>query len=735
MATIAELMIHLGVDTKNVRRDAEKAAPEAEAAGRKSGEKFASGFGTAARAIKGVIASAMAAVSIAAVAHGVMNLTATASDLNETASKSSVIFGDATSKVMDFAAGAETAMGQSQKAALDGASTFAIYGKGAGLAGTKLVDFSTNLVKTASDMASFSNTSPQEAIEAIGSALRGEMDPIEKYGVLLSEATVKAQALKLGLIKTTTAALTPQQKVLAVNAALMEQLGEKGSNTLGDFARTSSGLANQQRILTASMTNMRAEVGQALLPVMTSLVSSLNTQLMPALRELWETHGQKVIAWLQQVSANVGPSIGKLVDKITSIDWAAVLERGQQAFAKLWPELAKMGQEGGVLNDTLSLTKVTLGFLADHIDLVGKALPVLIIAMLAFRSAQAAANTMQMAAVPLKAVELVTTHRQTKAMRAHTAALLQNTVAQRGSTAAAIADNVATNKGIVAKGRAVVANMAMRVSELAKAAATGIATAAQFLLDIAMAPVTLIILAIVAGVALLVLGILWLWRNNEGFRNFIIAAWAMIKKAFEATISWITDTAIPFVVKWFNVWLDGVKLVYQFVVTWFGKIVSFVGSLPGRIGEAAKGMWDGMVAAAKGALNKVISIWNGVDIGLTIGPIPDWVPGVGGKSFSIPDLFPDIPMLAAGGFTPATPGGHVAVLGEGAQDEITAPEPKFKQWVREAMDDFGTRGGDGDYMATVDWRNGTEMLSQFVDIRVERKLDRTARRVRGGVRG
>lgn len=45
------------------------------------------------------------------------------------------------------------------------------------------------------------------------------------------------QALKMGLIETTTQALTPQQKVLAVQALIYEQT----SAAQGDFARTSGG--------------------------------------------------------------------------------------------------------------------------------------------------------------------------------------------------------------------------------------------------------------------------------------------------------------------------------------------------------------------------------------------------------------------------------------------------------------------------------------------------------------
>src|SRR5574343_101163 len=73
----------------------------------------------------------------------------------------------------------------------------------AGLAGDDLVQFSTGFVGLASDLALFNNTTPEQAIQAIGAALRGESEPLRAYGVLLDDATMRQKALELGLIETT----------------------------------------------------------------------------------------------------------------------------------------------------------------------------------------------------------------------------------------------------------------------------------------------------------------------------------------------------------------------------------------------------------------------------------------------------------------------------------------------------------------------------------------------------
>jgi hypothetical protein len=205
-----------------------------------------------------------------------------ARDLAETTSKVGVLFGQSTQKIIDWSKGAARGLGQSKQEALDSAATFAVFGKSAGLSGDALVKFSEQNTKLASDMASFANTSPQDAIEAIGSALRGESEPIRKYGVLLDEASLRNEALRLGLISTTKQALTPQQRVLAAQAAIMRQT----TAAQGDFARTSGGLANQQRILHARIQDLKAGIGERLLPVVLAIVSALNSNLGPALHAI-----------------------------------------------------------------------------------------------------------------------------------------------------------------------------------------------------------------------------------------------------------------------------------------------------------------------------------------------------------------------------------------------------------------------------------------------------------------
>jgi len=179
----------------------------------KSGEQDVSTFTGKLQGFSDKITTAFKVATAAAVAFAgklAIDSIKAASDLGETISKVGVLFGDSAKEIEKFADGAAQSLGQTKQQALDAAANFAIFGKSAGLSGVALTEFSTGFVSLAADLASFNNVSQDEAINAIGSALRGEAEPLRRFGVLLDDATLKNAALELGLISTTKNALTPQ---------------------------------------------------------------------------------------------------------------------------------------------------------------------------------------------------------------------------------------------------------------------------------------------------------------------------------------------------------------------------------------------------------------------------------------------------------------------------------------------------------------------------------------------
>ena len=218
--------------------------------------------------------------AISQLISGFNSLTDAGSDLYEAINKGSVVLGQSFNDVERFANTSSMRLGQTKQEAIDAASTFGIIGKSAGLAGNDLSDFSIQFTELASDFASFYNTSPQDAITAIGAAFRGEAEPIRRYGVLMDDATLKQIALKEGIINTTKGALTPQQKVLAASKLIMEQT----TDAQGDFTRTSKGLANQQRINKALWEDIAAEIGNKFVPV-ANIATGITIELGKAIKD------------------------------------------------------------------------------------------------------------------------------------------------------------------------------------------------------------------------------------------------------------------------------------------------------------------------------------------------------------------------------------------------------------------------------------------------------------------
>jgi hypothetical protein len=269
-------------------------------------------------------ALAAAAAGAMAVKIGLEGVQA-ASDLNEEVSKAEVIFGDVADEIKAFATTADRALGLTQQEALSAASTFATFGKAAGLSGKELSKFSRGATTLASDLASFYNTNADEAITAIGAALRGESEPIRRFGVLLNDATLKAKAMEMGLYDGK-GALDLQAKSLAAYQVILDQT----KDAQGDFSRTSEGLAAQQKILRAQLENLKTTMGTSLLPTMKLVITQANflaaafggkdpEGLSERARELAGVYdGQGAGAYnLGLALKNVAAAFGKLFDSMS----------------------------------------------------------------------------------------------------------------------------------------------------------------------------------------------------------------------------------------------------------------------------------------------------------------------------------------------------------------------------------------------------------------------------------
>jgi hypothetical protein len=186
-----------------------------------------------------------------------------ASSLGESVNAVQKVFGSSAKQIEDWGKTNAESFGLSQRAFNEAITPLGSLLKNTGMDMGTVSARTIDLTKRAADMASVFNTSVPQALEAIQAGLRGESDPLEKYGVTLSAAAVQAEALA-ETHKQAAKALTTTELATARVNLIMKQT----SSTAGDFQQTSNGLANSQRIMAAQVEDAKAKLGAGFLPVL-----------------------------------------------------------------------------------------------------------------------------------------------------------------------------------------------------------------------------------------------------------------------------------------------------------------------------------------------------------------------------------------------------------------------------------------------------------------------------------
>jgi hypothetical protein len=258
------------------------------------GEQVGDGMKRAGQALTIGLTVPIAALGVASIK--------TASDFEETKNKAMVAFEDMADSVVSNANRAATQVGLSKTQYLDYASTIAAALKAGGMSVVESTQLSEEAVKHFADLASFHNAQVEEVAAAWQSAIRGQYEPIQRYFPFINDAYMKTYGVANGLVDQNTKNLTANQRALILNAIALD---EKLNPALNDFAETSGGLANQQRILRAEWQNALIMLGQNLLPMALKVVSAFNS-LLEKFNALSPVQQQMIIGFLGILAA-AGP--------------------------------------------------------------------------------------------------------------------------------------------------------------------------------------------------------------------------------------------------------------------------------------------------------------------------------------------------------------------------------------------------------------------------------------------
>jgi len=196
---------------------------------------------------------------------GVASINA-ASDAQETQNKFNVVFSSMATDANNMAIELSKSYGLSQQGAKDMLAGTGDLLVGLGFTQDSALDLSTQVLTLGADLASFTNFSggAEGASEALTKALLGEREMLKGLGISINEADLKAQVLRdteAGL----TFATEKQAKASATLTLVMAQSG----NAMGDFERSQDSFANQTKIAEAAVSDLKVEIGRAMLPAAT----------------------------------------------------------------------------------------------------------------------------------------------------------------------------------------------------------------------------------------------------------------------------------------------------------------------------------------------------------------------------------------------------------------------------------------------------------------------------------
>ena len=388
----------------------------------------------------------------------------------------------------------------------------------------------------------------------------------------------------------------------------------------------------------ATMQGLSVTVGSALLPIVEAFQNFVRNILTPAILKVTgfiHAHRQAFEDLANTVSSTLQP----IVDALSSFLTGTLLP-GLKSTAE-W--FRKNGETVGVLAAMVAGAVLAYGGFRAVTGIIAAVTLAQEGYAVASYGAEAASYASQGAAKIGAAIYAI-----------QNSTIVTGIAAWVANTAAMVAN---TEGGVLAK-----------AATIAGSVATGIATAAQYAWNAALAanPIGLVVVAIAALVAGLVFFFTQTKLGQQIWGNFV---------------SFLTDTGKN-LGNFFGTLWDGIGKAFNVVFK--------------AIGDAFKGyvnIWIGLINFIIGALDSVK-----IDI-------PKWVPVVGGQTFGI--NIPKIPQLADGGIVPATPGGRLVNVGEGGQAEAIIPLSRMNTGGNTASYNIVVNAGMG--------ANGVQIAKELIN--------------------
>lgn len=265
--------------------------------------------------LNGFMLSAKKLVSLKAIAEYLGNAVAKFNDFYEATDLFHNAMGNLSGEADTLISKMQGLLGVDPTKAMTYMATIQSLGTSFGLTSDKAYILSKNLTQLAYDEGSYWNKGVAETFTAMSSAISGEIEPIRRLGIDLTQARLQQELLALGFNKQVSS-LSQADKAVLRYIAIMKQT----ANVQGNLAQTIQSPANQIKILKAQLDMLAKSVGSLLYPAMKSILPPLIAAVQ-LIREFVEwvakLMGVKVVFTDFTKSADSVGGIGDAMDNTT----------------------------------------------------------------------------------------------------------------------------------------------------------------------------------------------------------------------------------------------------------------------------------------------------------------------------------------------------------------------------------------------------------------------------------
>lgn len=259
-----QLALELGIDASSLRRQLTNVSNNAS-------NQLTSSFTSIGKKIGVALGAAFSVKALAGFTKSCLDL---GSDLAEVQNVVDTAFKSMNEQVNDFAKSAMTNFGMSKTVAKKYMGTIGAMNNSFGFTEQASYDMAKAVTGLTGDVASFYNTSSDEAFTKLKSIWTGETESLKELGVVMTQTALDEYALNNGFGKTT-AKMTEQEKVMLRFQYVTSAL----SDASGDFIKTQDSWANQTRILSLQFESLKATLGQGFINLFTPILKGLNNLL------------------------------------------------------------------------------------------------------------------------------------------------------------------------------------------------------------------------------------------------------------------------------------------------------------------------------------------------------------------------------------------------------------------------------------------------------------------------